>query len=155
MCCSFALCQFVWTASPQIHPVSPVFLVFLMFLPVFAMLLPFCTVFSFTHGFSPACFCWFCCFRFTSAALIGQLTHVSGWLCCFFLASSELHFYQEYSHKLRKCVTRWNSVMSWCHGIKGGTAEEAFNVQCFLWERGASIGVDFIPFKIFYTPENI
>ena len=34
----------------------------------------------------------------------------------------------------------------WCHKvreIKGGTAGEAFVVQCFLWERGASVSVNF------------
>ena len=31
------------------------------------------------------------------------------------------------------------SVMSQTPGIKGGTADEAFQEQCFLWDRGASV----------------
>ena len=30
----------------------------------------------------------------------------------------------------------WYSVMSQSHRIEGGTADEAFQEQCFLWERG-------------------
>ena len=33
--------------------------------------------------------------------------------------------------------------MSQSHIIKGRTTEEAFQEQCFLWERGASVGADF------------
>ena len=33
--------------------------------------------------------------------------------------------------------------MSQSHRIKGGTADEAFQEQCFLWDRGAPVGVDF------------
>ena len=33
--------------------------------------------------------------------------------------------------------------MSQSHGIKGDTTEEAFQEQCFLWERWASDGADF------------
>ena len=33
--------------------------------------------------------------------------------------------------------------MSQSHGIQGGTADKAFQGQCFLWERGASVGRDF------------
>ena len=32
--------------------------------------------------------------------------------------------------------------MSQIHGIKGGTTDEEFQEQCFLWERGASVGAD-------------
>ena len=28
-------------------------------------------------------------------------------------------------------------------GIKSGTSDEAFQEQCFLWERGASVRPDF------------
>ena len=42
--------------------------------------------------------------------------------------------------------------MSQSHWIKGGSADEAFLEQCFLWETGASVGLDFdlLTFKIFY-----
>ena len=30
--------------------------------------------------------------------------------------------------------------MSQSHRIKGGTTGEAFQEQCFLWERGAPVG---------------
>ena len=33
--------------------------------------------------------------------------------------------------------------MSQNQRIKGGTADKAFQVQCFVWERGASVGADF------------
>ena len=33
--------------------------------------------------------------------------------------------------------------MSQSQGIKGGTTDETFQEQCFLWERGALVGVDF------------
>ena len=33
--------------------------------------------------------------------------------------------------------------MSQSHGINGGTIDKGFQEQCFLWERGASVGVDF------------
>ena len=33
--------------------------------------------------------------------------------------------------------------MSQSHGIKGRTIDEQFQEQCFLWDRGASVGVDF------------
>ena len=36
-------------------------------------------------------------------------------------------------------------------GGKSGTTDEAFQEQCFPWERGASVGADFfLTFKIFY-----
>ena len=38
--------------------------------------------------------------------------------------------------------------MSQSHVTKGGTTDEAFQEQCFLWERGASAGVDFDLFNI-------
>ena len=34
------------------------------------------------------------------------------------------------------------SVMSQSNGIKGGTTDEVFQEQCFLWERGAPVGLD-------------
>ena len=33
--------------------------------------------------------------------------------------------------------------MSQSHEIKGGATDEAFQEQCFLWERGASVALDF------------
>ena len=39
-------------------------------------------------------------------------------------------------------------MMSQSHRIKGGTTDEVFKEQCFLWERGASVGADFLSFKI-------
>lgn len=30
--------------------------------------------------------------------------------------------------------------MSQSHRFKGGTTDEAFTEQCFLWDRGASVG---------------
>ena len=45
--------------------------------------------------------------------------------------------------KLWKWMTWWCSVMSQSHRIKGGTTDEVFQSSCFLWERGASVGVDF------------
>ena len=41
-------------------------------------------------------------------------------------------------HLWGTCVTWWHSVMSQSQRIKGGTTDEAFEDQCFLWERGAS-----------------
>ena len=32
-------------------------------------------------------------------------------------------------------------MMSQSHGIKGRSTNEAFQEQCFLWERGASVGL--------------
>ena len=46
-------------------------------------------------------------------------------------------------HKLCTCPTRWRSVMSQCHRLKGGTTDEAFEERRFLWEREASVGADF------------
>ena len=41
--------------------------------------------------------------------------------------------------------------------MKGGTTGEAFQEQCFQWERGASAGVDVVlyTFKILYMVKNI
>ena len=33
--------------------------------------------------------------------------------------------------------------MSQSHQFKGGAADEAFQEQCFLWERGAPVGMNF------------
>lgn len=38
--------------------------------------------------------------------------------------------------------------MSQSHRITGGTADEAFKVQCFPWERGASVGGDLFHFLL-------
>ena len=46
-------------------------------------------------------------------------------------------------HKLCTGVTPWHGAMSQSHGVKGSTTDEAFQEQCFLWEGGASVGVDF------------
>ena len=51
-------------------------------------------------------------------------------------------------------MTWWRSVMLTTTfqvtDLKGGATDEAFQEQCFLWERGVSVGVDFEisrPFK--------
>ena len=46
-------------------------------------------------------------------------------------------------HTWCTCVTLWHSVMSQSYKIKGRTTDEAFQEQCFLWERGASFVADF------------
>ena len=46
-------------------------------------------------------------------------------------------------HQLCKCLMCRHNVTSQSRRIKGGTSDEAFQVQCFLWERGASVDVDF------------
>ena len=38
-------------------------------------------------------------------------------------------------------MTWRHSVMSQSHGIKGRTTDEAFQEQCFLWERGAPVSL--------------
>ena len=48
----------------------------------------------------------------------------------------------------------WHGDVAWCHKVtelKGGTTEEVFQEQCFLWERGASVGaeLDLFSFKDF------
>ena len=42
------------------------------------------------------------------------------------------------------------------HRITDGTTDEAFAEQCFLWERGASVGATFalLTVKIFYMHKN-
>ena len=72
----------------------------------------------------------------TQSALIGQLTQARA-------SSPKLNV----SLKLRTCVTR--CVMSQDHLTK------VFEEKCFLWERGASVGVAFVTFKIFYTQNQI
>ena len=37
----------------------------------------------------------------------------------------------------------FDSAMSQSHSIKGVTTDEAFQAQCFLWERSASVLTDF------------
>ena len=42
--------------------------------------------------------------------------------------------------------------------LKGRTTDEAFREQCFMWEKGASVGPDFfffLSFKIFYMHKNL
>lgn len=41
-------------------------------------------------------------------------------------------------------------MMSQSHRIKGGTPDKVFQKQCFLFETGASVGVDLLTLKIFY-----
>ena len=43
-------------------------------------------------------------------------------------------------------------MMSQSHRIKGGTTDEAFQEQCFLTERGASVGEDFITLLTLKSP---
>ena len=47
--------------------------------------------------------------------------------------------------------------MSQSHRFKGGTIVDAFQARCFLWEKEASVDVDFIlfNFKIFYMYTNV
>ena len=69
-----------------------------------------------------------------------------------------LHFYREYRGKLCMCVTWWRSVMSQSQGMKGGATEEAFQVQWFLWERGAPVFdqiCGFLTFKTHYMHRNL
>ena len=42
--------------------------------------------------------------------------------------------------------------MSQSHRIKGGTTDEEFQEQCFLWKREASVDVDF---DLLYGQEHI
>ena len=45
-------------------------------------------------------------------------------------------------------------VMSQSHKIKGHTTDEAFQDQCFLWERGALVRtLDFLTPKIFHMQD--
>ena len=46
-------------------------------------------------------------------------------------------------------MTWQGSVMSPSHRIKGETTDEAFQEQCFLWERGASVAADFKLLRLF------
>ena len=55
-----------------------------------------------------------------------------------------------YYQKLRIVVWMSLSVMSQSHRIKGGAPDEAFQEQCFLWERGASVRADFDLFRFLY-----
>ena len=47
--------------------------------------------------------------------------------------------------------------MSQSHRFKGETADEVFQVQCFWWERGASVGAEFdlFNFQDLYMHKNI
>ena len=51
-------------------------------------------------------------------------------------------------------------IVTWCdvtksQKIKGGTTDEAFQEQCFVWERGAPVVVDFFTFKIIHMQQNL
>ena len=78
----------------------------------------------------------------TKFPLIGQPTHAwassannsANPVLCAILAARQ---------KWCKCVTWWRSVMSQSHQINGGTTDEEFQAQCFLWENGASVAADF------------
>lgn len=52
-------------------------------------------------------------------------------------------------------MTNGDIVMSKSHRIKGGTTDEAFQKQCFLWERGATVGADFELLYIQYLHKNL
>ena len=54
-------------------------------------------------------------------------------------------------------VNVWHGVMSQSHWIKGETTDEAFEEQCFLCERGASVGVNFdiLNFQDIHMNKNI
>ena len=54
------------------------------------------------------------------------------------------------SLKRYRYVTWWLSVMSQSHRVKGGTCDEEFQEQYFLWERGALLGKTFT----FLTKQN-
>ena len=47
--------------------------------------------------------------------------------------------------------------MSGSHRIRGRTTDEVFPDQCFLWERGASVGADFrlFNFQDLYVHEKL
>ena len=83
----------------------------------------------------------------TRSALIGQLTHA--WPSTAYKRAACLNELlpkrnPAARYRLCKCVTWWHSVMSQSHRIKGGTTDEVFKAlqeQCFLWERGAPVGL--------------
>ena len=47
--------------------------------------------------------------------------------------------------------------MTQINGIKGGGSDEAFQEQCLMCERGASVGLDFdfLNFKVFFMHKNM
>ena len=51
----------------------------------------------------------------------------------------------------------WCSVISQSHIINGETMDEVFKEQCFVWERGASVGwtLASLSFKIFYMHRKL
>ena len=58
--------------------------------------------------------------------------------------------------KLCRCVIWWHSMMSYSHGIKDETTDEVCQEKCFLWERRASLGADFLTFQdLLHAQENI
>ena len=82
----------------------------------------------------------------TQSALTGQLTHAwasTGNNNRAAMLNQFLHAKLPRRHKSCKWMSCWHSVMSWSHRIKGGVTFEAFQEQCFLWERGASVGAHF------------
>ena len=86
----------------------------------------------------------------SQSPLIGQLPHA--WLST--INNSRAAVVKQFTrakpaarHKLCACMTWCHSLMSPSHSIKGGTTDEAFKKQCFLWERGVSVGPVFHLFK--------
>ena len=78
---------------------------------------------------------------YTQSLLIGQLTHA--WLRSTNRPAALNQFpcaKPAARHALCKCMTRWRSVMSQSLRVKIRTTNEAFQEQCFLWERGAPVG---------------
>ena len=76
----------------------------------------------------------------TQSALIGQLTHT--WeITANNSSAAVLNQPQD-----RNYANAWHSDVVWCHNVtvlKAGAADEVFQDQWFLWERGASVGADF------------
>ena len=81
------------------------------------------------------CSCLFKSLPNAQPPLIGQLTHAWDGTAHNNRAAVLTHFL---SANLSKCVTWWYSVMSQSHRKRGGTTDEAFQEQCFPWERRAS-----------------
>ena len=96
----------------------------------------------------------------TQSPLIGQLTHactahhVSGWLCRVF--SFQLASLLPWIQAPFKCASWRCNVMSGSHRIKGGTTDEEFQEQCFLWEEELLLVQTYIwTFRTFYTHKNL
>ena len=59
-------------------------------------------------------------------------------------------------HWFSKYVTWCYSVMSQSHRIEGGTTDEAFQEQCFLWEKGDSfVASQYIYLDIYFQKDLI